>query len=30
MDMNTHLGFYLTNDSNETIELPVNPTEIMD
>ena len=27
--MNTHLGFYLTNDSNETIELPVNPAEIM-
>jgi len=26
--MDNHLGFYLTNDSNETIELPVNPAEI--
>ncbi len=29
MYVDNHLGFYLTNDSNETIELPVNPTEIM-
>lgn len=26
--MENHLGFYLTNDSNETIELPVNPAEV--
>lgn len=26
--MDNHLGFYLTNDSNQTIELPVNPAEI--
>ena len=26
--MDDHLGFYLTNDSNETIELPINPAEI--
>lgn len=26
--MDNHLGFYLTNDSNETIELPVNPAEV--
>jgi len=26
--MDNHLGFYLTNDLNETIELPVNPAEV--
>lgn len=23
-----HLGFYLTNDANQTIELPINPAEV--
>ncbi|RHW49724.1 hypothetical protein DS831_06060 [Bombilactobacillus bombi] len=27
--MSEHLGFYLTNKNNETIELPVNPAEVM-